>query len=290
VEGSARALHRPEKETALGQLKRSGKEREVATLGHLEKSIEEREELCPGEPRHNSGIGKGDALASSQAQEGLQNNKIRCYTKEKVSKTKEAHTVPPPVVQMNHLPSIPLPTPSETHNDPSRGRETATPSTQLCSFEDLSSRGLEERKLRQDDAVNDRRSKANTETKSKLTKTSVEPQDQGKRLDSPSKARKGPDKGSGQLEKHPTGARSCEHSKTNVSNEVEHEVPPNLPGTVYTQPHAPNRETQGFPNERSCFRVAEGMEPRHKDAVNKRCSKPNAEQTMNVRNRTLTTG
>jgi hypothetical protein len=64
----------------------------------------------------------------------------------------------------------------------------ATPSTQLCSFEDLSSQGLEEQKLHQDDAVNDRRSKANTETKSKLTKTSVEPQDRGKRLDSPSKA------------------------------------------------------------------------------------------------------
>jgi hypothetical protein len=119
VEGLARALHCPEKETALGQPKLSGKEREVATLGHLEKSIEEREELCPGEPRHNSGIRKGDALASSRAQEGLQNNKIHCYTKEKVSKTKEAHTVPPPVVQMNHLPSIPLPTRSEMHNDPS---------------------------------------------------------------------------------------------------------------------------------------------------------------------------
>jgi hypothetical protein len=69
----------------------------------------------------------------------------------------------------------------------------------------------------------------NAEDEKKLTKLSVEPRDQGKRPDSPRKDQKGPDKGGVQLEKHPMGATSYEHLKTNISNEVEHNVPPNSP-------------------------------------------------------------
>jgi hypothetical protein len=118
--------------------------------GHQEKSVGEKEELCPGEPRHNSGIGKGDALVSSWVQEGLQNNETCCYSKEKVSKTKEAHTVPPPVAQTNHLPPIPLPTRSETRSNPPCSHQTAAPSAQPCSFK-----------------VNNRCSNTNTETERK---------------------------------------------------------------------------------------------------------------------------
>jgi hypothetical protein len=161
-EGSAWAFPGKEDIYVFGQPKRSGIEQEVAKLGHLERSVEDREELCLGEPRHNARKGKGDVLALSRVQEGLQNNEAHCYSKEKVSKVKEAHTVPPTVVQTNHSPSIPPPTRSETRSSPSHGRETATPSTQPYFFEDWSSRGLEETKLHQNDTVGDRRLTSNT--------------------------------------------------------------------------------------------------------------------------------
>jgi hypothetical protein len=125
----------------------------------------------------------------------------------------------------------------------------------------------------------------NAEDEKKLTKLSVEPQDQGKRPDSPRKVWKGPDKGGVQLEKHPTGATSYEHSKTNVSNEVERNVPPNSPeATVCTQPCVPKRETRWLPDERSCSRVAEGPEPCHNDAVNERRSNLNVEPKRKLTN------
>ena len=155
--------------------------------GHLEKSVEEREELCPGEPRHNSIIRKGDVLASSQGQEDLINNETRCYSKEKISKTKEAHTAPPLVAPMSHSPPNQTPTRSTTRIDPPRGHQTAAPSAQPRLFEDSCLPGLEESKLRHNDAVNDRRSNANAKTKRKLMKSSVEPRERGKRPGSPSK-------------------------------------------------------------------------------------------------------
>jgi hypothetical protein len=190
-----------------------------------------------------AGKGKGDVLTSSQGQEGLINNETRGYSKEKVSKTKEAHTVPPPVVQTNHLPTIPLPTHSETHSNPPCGHQTAATSAQPRSFEGLCLQGLEELKLRQDDTVGDRRSKSNAETERKLADSSAEPQDRGRRPGSPSKVRKAPDKGGVQLKTHPTGATSYGRAKTNVGDKVEHNVPPNSPEAVYTQPRVPKRET-----------------------------------------------
>ena len=68
------------------------------------------EELWPGEPRHNSGRGKGDMFALSWVREDLQNNESHC---DSVSTANKAHTVPPPVVQMSHAPSIPSTTCSE---------------------------------------------------------------------------------------------------------------------------------------------------------------------------------
>jgi hypothetical protein len=252
--------------------------------GHQEMSAGERRELRLGEPRRISGKGKGDALVSSRGQEDLQNNEIRCYLKEKVSKAKEAHTVPPPMVQTNHVPSMPLPTRSETRSDPCRGREMAAPSAQPRSFEGLCLPGLEELELRHNDAVDDRCLKTNAEDEKKLTKLSVEPRDQGKRPDSPRKIQKGPDKGGVQLEKHPTGATSYERLKTNVSNEVEGNVPPNSPEAVCTQPRIPKRETRWLPDERLRSRVAEGPEPHHNDAVNKRHSNLNVEPKRKLTN------
>jgi hypothetical protein len=130
VEGSNRTFPGREDIYAFGQPKHSGIEREVAKLGHLEKSVEEKGELWPGEPRHNSGIGKGDTFASSWVQEGLQNNESRCYSINKVSKEKEAHTVPPRVVHTSHSPSNTTPTRSKTHIDPPCGHQTAAPSAQ----------------------------------------------------------------------------------------------------------------------------------------------------------------
>ena len=182
----------------------------MAKIGHLEKRVEERKELHPGEPRRSSGKGKGDGFASNWVQEDLQNNEIHCYTKEKVSKAKEAHSVPPPMVQTNHTPSNPIPTRSETCSDPSRGHEVAAPSTQPCSFGGSCSQGLEEMKLRRYDAVDNGRSKSNAETGRKLANSPVEPQDRGESTNLPGKVRKGPDKEPGYLEKHPTGARDYE--------------------------------------------------------------------------------
>ena len=175
VEGSTRVLSRLEEKATFEQSKRSGKDREVAVNGHLEKSVEEREELCLDEPRHNSRIRLGDAWVLSLVQEGLQNNEIHCYLKEKVSKAKEAHTVPPSVVQTNHSPSIPSPTRSKTRSSPSCGHKTAAPLTQPYSFKDSSFQGLEELKLRRYDAVNNRCSKTNAETEKKRVDSAVEP-------------------------------------------------------------------------------------------------------------------
>jgi hypothetical protein len=141
-------------------------------LGHLEKSVEEKEELWLGEPRHSSRKRKGDTLALSWVQENLQNNESHCYS---VSTAKEAHTVPPPVVQISHTPSIPSPTCSKTRSEPSCGRFMAAPSTQLSSFEGSCFPELEELKLRHDDAVNNRRLNANAETEKKLADLSVKP-------------------------------------------------------------------------------------------------------------------
>jgi hypothetical protein len=117
---------------------------------HQEKSAGGRRELCPGEPRHTFGKGKGDA--SSRVQKGLENNKACCYSTDKVGKAREVHTVPPPVVQTSYSPPIPSPTRSKTRNDPSRS-QTATPSTQPRSFECSCIQGFEELKLRHNEAV-----------------------------------------------------------------------------------------------------------------------------------------
>jgi hypothetical protein len=83
---------------------------------------------------------------------------------------------------------------------------------------------------------------------------------------------------------HPTGATSYGRSKTNVSNKVERNVPPNSPEAVYIQPRVPKWETRGFPNERSRSRAAEGPEPHHKDAVNERRSSLNIEPKRKLTN------
>jgi hypothetical protein len=103
---------------------------------------------------------------------------------------------------------------SETRSDPSRGRETAAPSTQPRFFKGSCSQGFEEMKLRRSDTVDDRHSESNARTERTQANSSVKPEDPGKRPNSPSKVHKGPDKGGGQLEKHPMGATSCERSKT----------------------------------------------------------------------------
>ena len=61
----------------------------------------------------------------------------------------------------------------------------------------------------------------------------------------------------------------------NVSNKVEHNVLPNSPGAVYTQPCALNRETQGFSDKHSCSQVDEELKPHRNDTVNKRHSNLN---------------
>jgi hypothetical protein len=81
-----------------------------------------------------------------------------------------------------------------------------------------------------------------------------------------------------------TGATSYGHLKTNVSNKVEHNVPPNSPEAVYIQPRIPKRETRGFPDEHSRSRADEEPEPCHKDAVNKRHSSLNVEPKRKLTN------
>jgi hypothetical protein len=71
---------------------------------------------------------------------------------------------------------------------------------------------------------------------------------------------------------------------TNISNKVEHEVPSSSPGAVYTQPHIPNRETQGFPGEHSRSQIVEGLEPHHNDMVNERCLKLNVKPKRKLTN------
>ena len=80
------------------------------------------------------------------------------------------------------------------------------------------------------------------------------------------------------------GAASCEHSRTNVSYKVEHDVPPNSPEAVCTQPRIPKRETRWLPDERLRSWVAEGPEPHHNDAVNKRHSNLNVEPKRKLTN------
>jgi hypothetical protein len=114
IEGSTGAQARSGKASeAAFQLKCSGSEREVAMSGHQEKSTGGRRELCLGEPKHTFGRGKGDELASSRVQNGLENNEGHCYSTDKVGKAREAHTAPPPVVQTSHSPPIPSPTRSK---------------------------------------------------------------------------------------------------------------------------------------------------------------------------------
>jgi hypothetical protein len=155
---------------------------------------------------------------------------------------------------------------------------------EMYSFEDSRFQELEDVKWRRYDAVNDRRSNANAEVEKKLVYSSVKPRDRGKKLGSPSEVRKGPDKGGNRLEEHPTGATSYGRSKTNVSNKVECNVPPNSPEAAYIQPRIPKRETLGFPDERSCSRAAEGPEPCHKDAVNERRSSLNVKPKRELTN------
>jgi hypothetical protein len=54
----------------------------------------------------------------------------------------------------------------------------------------------------------------------------------------------------------------------NVSNKVEHNVPPNSPGAVYIQLCAPSQETEWLTDKHLRSWVAEGPEPRHNDTVN----------------------
>jgi hypothetical protein len=93
VEDSTRARAHSGKasEATLGQPKCRGSEREVVMTGHQENSAGGRRELCPGEPRHIFGKGKGDTLASSRVQKALENNEAGCYSTDKVSKAREAH-------------------------------------------------------------------------------------------------------------------------------------------------------------------------------------------------------
>jgi hypothetical protein len=63
----------------------------------------------------------------------------------------------------------------------------AAPSVQLHSFEGSCFWGLEELKLRHNDAVNNRHSNSNIETERILTDSSVKPKDPGKRPNSPNK-------------------------------------------------------------------------------------------------------
>lgn len=133
----------------------------------------------------------------------------------------------------------------------------------------------------QNNAADDGCSKTNAETERKLANSSVEPQDQGKRPDSYSKVQKGPDKGGGQLEKHPTGATSYEHLKINISNKVEHDVPPNSPGAVYTQPCNPKQEMQWLPDEHLHSQVLKRLELHHNDVVNERRLKLNIDSKRN---------
>jgi hypothetical protein len=83
----------------------------------------------------------------------------------------------------------------------------------------------------------------NIEPKRKLTNLSVKPREQGEVKYSPDKVRKGPDKESGEVRMHLTGATSYEHSKTNVNKGMKQVVSSNSPtarnGAVYAQPQVP---------------------------------------------------
>ena len=142
----ARAHPRKASEATFGEPKCSRSKQEVAMTGHRKRGV------VPGRDGTHLWKEEGNALASIRVQEGLENNEARCYSTDKVSKAREEHTVPPPVVQTSHSPPIPSPTHSKTRNDPSRS-QTAAPSTQPCSFEGSCIEGFEELKLRHHYAV-----------------------------------------------------------------------------------------------------------------------------------------
>jgi hypothetical protein len=78
------------------------------------------------------------------------------------------------------------------------------------------------------------------------------------------------------------GAASCERSRTNISNKVEHDVPPNSPGAVNAQPCIPKQEKRQLPDEHLHSQVLERLEPHHTDAVNKRRSNLNIEHKIKL--------
>jgi hypothetical protein len=86
----------------------------------------------------------------------------------------------------------------------------------------------------------------NIEPKGKLTNSSVKPQEQGEVKYSPDKVRKGPDKESGEVRMHLTGATSYEHSKTNVNEGMKQVVSSNSStarnGAAYAQLQVPKRD------------------------------------------------